>query len=837
MPTSFKIAAGFIFFTALIFGPRITHAETHITSNDLLHGGTWDKEGSPYILDEPTYIPGGFSLRIKRGVTVMSASSTEPDSEPNSLTFDGDFTIEGTADEPVHIYDMDSIYFSHSNSNIRHAVLHKTGLSFYQSTSTISDTTISESETGISAEGSIISIDHSKIIKNNIGIGSYMFFKGPVLMRQGNSLVKNDFADPEQNTITIHNSSISENSEYEILQHSTNLIDATDNWWGSANGPGEKVYGPIETSPWLDQDPFSDTCCSNVIFIPGIEASRLYKDSPGILGTSTNQLWEPNRNDDVRKMYMNAQGKSIDPSIYTSDIIDSAFGLKPIYKSFIAMMNSVVADKNINVWLPLAYDWRMNAEEIVIQGNLVKKVEDLAQNSKTGKVIMVAHSNGGLIGKALMDALGKKGKSDLIEKVVNVAVPELGTPQALLGLLHGHNQSILGGLILTKNNARIFGRNLPGAYSLLPSQRFFDRNPMKVISNLFTNDLSGTSYATMKNFLLSNSFSKSSTTDTNVPLLLNSALISDADSIHSIIDLFRPASTTETLSIFGWGLPTSQGIEYEKDKHCTQVQIRTSTCPVAFSPLLTDDGDGTVVTKANSGNADSTLYFNLKKLNKDTEENINHANILESENLLDKIKDTITDTVSPEPSYEEYFSSAEPINTDKYLTVKVYSPVDIHIYDKEGNHTGILENPVAGKDLESFENNIPSSYYGDFGRIKMVRVPYDTEYQIVLEGNDTGVFSLDAEITQSDKVIASTTFAEMPVTVATNIELVVGTSTQSFATSTVMNIDSDGDGITEYTQNSEEFLKKNPGLKKIHKKFIKIIKKLTKKRLLKHIRK
>ncbi len=827
MNISFKnsllIVSSIILIALLIFSPKISYAETHVKNSTLwTSGGTWTKEGSPYILDESIYMPSRGILRIEKGTTITLSSSTDWSNLTNPMFMNGSVFIEGTSDDPVIFDGVKKIDLRSNNSKINNALFVNTTLSIINSTSTISNTIIKNSDIAIEAYKSSIAIDKTRLLNNRIGIYS------------GNT--------SQQNIITVHDSSIAHNIEYGLIQESTTTLNALNNWWGNKDGPsnavngdkGDRISGAINAAPWLTQNPYPEdeiSCCSNVLFIPGIEASRLYKDSSGLLGTSTNQLWEPNRNDDVRKMYLDATGKSNDPTIYTSDILDSAFGLKSIYKSFIAMMDSVVADGAITAWLPFPYDWRMNVEEIVQDTDLIQKTEKLAQNSKTGKIIIVAHSNGGLVAKELMKTLTEKGEVDKIERIINSAVPELGTPQALLGLLHGYNQSILGGLILTAHNARTFGKNMSGAYGLLPSRKFFERNPINVISNLFSSSSSSSAstYTAMKNFLISNTFSKASTTDANIPLLLNPFLASVADSIHSIIDIFKPASTTKTLSIFGWGLPTSQGIEYEKDKHCSQLQIRMNTCPVAFSPIFTDAGDGTVITKANSLNADSTLFFDLKKLKTNTRKDINHANILESGDLLNKVKDTITNSTPTAPAYEKYFSSTEPTDNDRYLTIKIYSPVDIHIYDKEGNHTGILVNPVIGKDLESYEKNIPLSYYGDFGRIKMVRVPYDNDYQVVLEGNDTGLMSATVEVTDSSGVVASTEFPEIPVTTATNIDLVIATSTESFATSTVMNIDTDGDGVTEYVQNSEEFLSANPEYIKHPKKFMKIINKIQRK--------
>jgi hypothetical protein len=754
---------------AFFISPILAHAETHVYSDDLSHGGTWTKIGSPYILEEQVYVPDGYSLNVSKGVTVMLASTT---SAFDSMVFDGDFSVWGSTEEPVVFDKLGQIFLSRNTADIRNATFDSTNLDFKLSTSTLNNVTIKNSDFGISVRGSTLAITKSKILNNRIGIGSYQYFKGPFLMK-----TPLQDLDQEQNIISITDSTIKENTEYEIENQTINPIEADDNWWGNANGPNKnKIYGQVNTTPWKDKDPDESICCSSVLFLPGIEASRLY--------TTGNQLWEPNRNDDIRKMYLDNTGKSIDSSIYTSDILSSAFGLKNIYKSFVAMMNGVVADNVINEWLPFPYDWRMNVEDVVYGQtrlastsiSLIMQAESLAKNSKTHKIIIVAHSNGGLVTKTLMKALEEKGESEIIEKIIYVAVPELGTPQALLSMLHGHSQSIALGLITTEDNARTFSQNMSSAYGLLPSKKFFEKNSMKVISDLFSGTIEKTasSYDSMKNFLFLNSFSKASTTDTDIPLLLNSSLMKLAEQTHSKIDSWFPASTTKTLSIFGWGLPTSAGIKYEKDRHCI-----FKKCTVAYSPIATTSGDGTVLTDSSTGLANKNLFIDLKSLVQNAGIKINHANILESNEILETIKNEIS---SSTPGQLPHITETRPVDTGKWLTIKLFSPVDMEIFDKNGN------------------TDIPASYYEDFGKIKMAMLPYDPNYQIVLKGTDTGVFTIDTEISQQGKVISSNSFEDVPVTPSLNAELVLATSTSLY-------IDTNGDGTTEYVLNNKKMRK------------------------------
>lgn len=682
----------FILVSLFIVFPHISHAETHIYADDVQEDWKWGAEGSPYILEEPLYIPRAYSLDISEGVEVISAG-IENEQDPNSLTIGGSLTVRGTKDRPVKFSGLYSLYFDNSTSFISNAVFHKTGLDLYKSTSTIDSVLIEEAFSAISTTASHIDISESVVRNNSYGIHSKN--DEPIYQMR---LQATDF---KQNSIAINNSSIMNNSNADILNQTENIIDARDNWWGSAEGPGDSISGAILVTPWLESDPNVPTCCSNVLFLPGIQASRLYKGN--------NMLWEPNRNDDVRKMFMDSQGKSIDPAISTRDIISSAFGIKDIYESFIDSMDNLVDEGLIDEWLPVPYDWRKGAYDVVDTG-LLGKAYALASTSKTGKITIIAHSNGGLVAKALMKTLEERGGGHIIDKSIFVAVPELGTPQAILSMLHGDSQSIAGGLILSENTSRNFSQNLPGAYGLLPSKKFFEKNILSVISDFFSKK-SGqhiSSHTSMKNFLLSNSFSKASSMDTNVPLTLNSYLFTLADSFHSQIDGWKPASTTKTLSIFGWGMPTAEAFRYERDAHCAD---NARNCDISVFRTVTNAGDGTVITAARSDLADKTLFLNLDKIKADTDDEARHADILEVPQLQDFLEDTITE--KDPGDYMKYFTTTEPIDDVKWLYIRVYSPVDIHVYDKEGNHTGLLENPVIGVDLDDYENSIPRVYMTD----------------------------------------------------------------------------------------------------------------------------
>jgi hypothetical protein len=148
--------------------------------------------------------------------------------------------------------------------------------------------------------------------------------------------------------------------------------------------------------------------------------------------------------------------------------------------------------------------------------------------------------------------------------------------------------------------------------------------------------------------------------------------------------------------------------------------------------------------------------------------------------------------------------------------VRVYSPVDIHIYDEKGNHTGLVDAETSEQTLEDHETEIPLSLYDGFGRTKQIILPFGQEYEIILDGTGDGVFTLETEVLEGDRVVASATFSELSVTSVLNAELQISTTTTAFASTTMLYIDSDGDGVSEAVHESDETLeiqkkdRKNP---------------------------
>ena len=372
---------------------------------------------------------------------------------------------------------------------------------------------------------------------------------------------------------------------------------------------------------------------SNILFLPGIEASRLYREKRADEGGGVSRLWEPLSNTDVEYMFLGEDGRQIDSPIgahkvFTKDVVDEVYlaELGPnIYKSFLAELDSLKQSGTIADYSAVPYDWRLSLDDIVSRGTkdaegnisytddtsspyIISELRRLTETSKTGKVTIVAHSNGGLVTKALIKKLADAGDplAEKIDKIIFVAVPQVGTPQAIPALLHGTNQAIPASflpLAISEHTARELGHNMQSAYNLLPSANYFTYvdNPVVMFASSTSDwaDKYGDvihSRERLHNFLVGD-YGRVSETSGNVSLpdSLSETLLTEAEAVHDSLDNWTAPSGTKVYEIAGWGVPsTMSGLVYQKGR-CYSLSCGFLKMTVKPVPEWTIDGDGTVV--------------------------------------------------------------------------------------------------------------------------------------------------------------------------------------------------------------------------------------------------
>ncbi|MDB5259382.1 MAG: hypothetical protein JWO73_590 [Candidatus Taylorbacteria bacterium] len=661
-----------------------------------------------------------------------------------------------------------------------------------RSTVMMSSSTIDHFSCGIGMSAGGFSIRNSSIQNNEAGISI--------------------FSNPNSQTSDIAQSSISNNSESGIENYAGMSIDARNNWWGDASGPfhptsnatgtSNKIIDDqnrVQFSPWLTRMPGEKpTCCSNVLFIPGLEASSLFSRS----SSSEKQLWVPSISTSIKGLYLDAEGKSLDPSVHAKDIISSTYG-KDIYKTFIAGMDSLVHDGLINEWKAFPYDWRLDIADIAGDPGLINKIEGLASTSQTGKVTLLSHSNGGLISKMLDGILKKKNKESLIDKVIMVASPQLGTPADIGAQLHGDSQAIGGGVVVTARGARGLGINMPGAYGLLPQDAYFkassdpiirfDLSVDKVNSFRRTYGSSIASSSALRDFLLAKDGRfQAAYDDLASPSILKSSLFDIAATNHANIDSWIPGKDIGVYQIAGWGLPTVEGIRYAGKPKCSGISLFCKQGYVLDHKLLKSTrGDGTVTSRSAVATSEAdNFYVNLAS-SSEKKSDLNHANILEAplvQNLVGNIIKDRNDIALP-----EFVTRTEPVDTNSWIEVSVHSPVSLDMYDAHGNHTGLAKTQYPDSDLIFIDSEIMNSKYEEVGEGKYIYAMSGDPHTVKIQGQDIGLFSLELSETIGDKEVASTSFNDIPVSSSTKVSF----DLRTVADVKELGVDIDGDGTVD----------------------------------------
>lgn len=580
---------------------------------------------------------------------------------------------------------------------------------------------------------------------------------------------------------------------------------------GMGNIPQYQIcQGSCESTP-PPPPACTQDCFSNVLFLPGIESSRLYR--PQVVGAPDRKLWEPGFHDDLHELHLTPQGASVHTDIYTKqgDVIDETPIGTNIYKSFIAKMDDLKTQGIINDWEAAPYDWRLSLDDILAKGKqtgsnisylqatdtpyIIQELRRLAASSKSGKVTIIAHSNGGLVAKRLTEVLGAAA-STLIDKMIFVAVPQVGTPVAILDGLHG--EPIAYGLAASKAAVRTFASTSPMMYHLLPSANYFTY----VDDPVMTFDPSLTDWTSrygsvihsselLHQFLI-DTYGRvdAETGDTNQPIQLSDTLLTSAEALHEHLDNWTPPAGVELIQIAGWGVPkTVVGLSYKKKG--------TGIVPES---KFTIDGDGTVVVPSAlwvSTTASTTNYWlDLNDYNRDHPfqsgfgfSPFDHSRILEIAQLLTFLSDQITNVTNPLADYA-YLSIEAPPSNDVRLRYALHSPLTLNLYDSLGHHTGV--STTTGQ----VEEQIPGTYYTEFGDTKYIFSDASSTAHVVMKGYASGTFTFNVDELQGDTLVASTTFQDIPTTPDTVVTL---DTTSGVVALSPMRIDTNGDGATDAT--------------------------------------
>jgi pimeloyl-ACP methyl ester carboxylesterase len=589
---------------------------------------------------------------------------------------------------------------------------------------------------------------------------------------------------------------------------------------------------------------------SNILFLPGIEGSRLYmRNAFGLEQT----IWEPSVFSSVANLALRSDGSS-EHEVYTRDLVNYVFGIKAfgdVYGPFEDYMDSLVENGTISKWQAYPYDWRHDVRDVVANGTLVGSssgtlqkiylqdvVQSLASSSPTGKVTIISHSNGGLLAKALAIELEKENKVGLIDRIIFIGSPQYGTPLTIGSLLNGDGQTDpTGGIIMYGGTVRTAAANLPGMYGLLPSAAYFAHTAAvpilfaaSEVGNLYEKYFGSEihSASSLTSFLIDtpNISATSPRNDLRTPLVLSSNILQKESDTHAALDAWTPPASLKITAIAGWGNLTPYQYIYtssnKKYLSCFRTDAFTAGCAyanrISHTVKSTESGDNTVVSlSAFAGDSDA-YYFDAKSFKEAKLGTIGHGNLTSAMPILSLVQKIITQS---DTSSISYISTSTPENELSPLTVvSVHSPMNIVATDASGNQTGIFSIPEHPQ-MYYKKEDIDGSSLQILDDEKYLYLPEDETFTISFQGYDFGESEIDIGTMGIDGITTTKeSFIDIPTTASTTAEFTLVASstdaTSTFPTEIKVTIfaDSATTTIMASTQENEKSLDVIPILEK-----------------------
>jgi outer membrane protein assembly factor BamB len=415
------------------------------------------------------------------------------------------------------------------------------------------------------------------------------------------------------------------------------------------------------------------------------------------------------------------------------------------------------------------YDWRRDI--ITTKPLLDQKIEEIKAHTGKSQVDIIAHSMGGLVARYY---ISDSSKLPNVRKLITVGTPYLGSVEMYKQLLHGgcltrkELQDLpLPCIGINPSEAKDVMQNYISGYEISPTREYyhfytsslpFYPYPILDGRDIDNNDITGQLTYDQTKSLFTN-------------LQKNISLITYAENFHQISQQYP--TCTICYMIVGSGQPTlGQIIE--------KYAINFLGIKISKTDYLMINGDQTVPLYS-AALYDPLKNMNLKGSTKIYYSNQSHSDLMSDMSTLAQMKSLIDGNENLVNNI-----SVQPFPLKGKL-ISVHSPVNVHIYDVSGNHTGIT--PDGG-----FEQNIPGSVYDSVGESKYIWLPDDGQYTIKIDAYDAGTYDLKIREYNNNENTSTVLYKDVAITSQSKGLLTLDTTAP---TTSVLQSDKNGDGTYE----------------------------------------
>ncbi|MFZ3100017.1 MAG: hypothetical protein WA103_02165 [Minisyncoccales bacterium] len=544
--------------------------------------------------------------------------------------------------------------------------------------------------------------------------------------------------------------------------------------------PPEEFFDPAPEVKILSRPP--------VLFVPGILGTEI-KDDDNIIWINEG-MHNPFNADDFMDVLAFDNNLTPIQNLILGEVIKRKKFLawehdytQGLTNEFTAQGYDAAEGSESQTFYTFPYDWRYGASGVYPKPKgtgqmdvtnsvlLGRRIEELAKISPTGKVDVIAHSLGGLVAKKYVLENG----DPKIGKLVFLGVPNLGAPLAGRGLIAGTDFGVFG---LNPQELKKISQNMPAAYDLLPTKNYFSAKGswvriLKETDRWGVNETQNLDWTQTRIYLAGAG--------------ANNTALTNAVNLHS--DEFDADNVYEIMA--------NKSIDSYNIAGC-----RSAT----FSTLL-DMQNKTGVHQYYDyfefANGDDTVPFESanRKLAKDENtfyvRDAKHGQMPSAAGIRQKIAGIISQNNIPLPN-NKIITRAQLLENERLcrllgIALRIDSPLAIKVTDQDGN---IIED-VAGVGPK---NEIPGAMFEINEGKKFVYLPQNEnqQYQISLQGEGDGFFTLTARAVEDDLLQEPRVFSLLPVSkkLSGGIEL--------NGQETIIKIDNDGDGKIDQTLSQDE---------------------------------
>ncbi len=435
--------------------------------------------------------------------------------------------------------------------------------------------------------------------------------------------------------------------------------------------------------------------------------------------------------------------------------IEREYGIKDNCRELVDDLCEEFPNRSIYFY---SYDWRKSNKDSA--AGLNNLINDAKAQTGYSKVDLVCHSMGGLVASSYVKQYGTNDA----RYIITLATPYEGSPEIISRTLDeralGSDAKISGWFLARNGLTKEIMAGIPSSSELVPTERYFKSTNFLKIGNkhLFSRTDEDITYDNYCNIMSSIFGNKN----------YDSAVTFQSSTKDVLLNL------DNTYFAVGTGMQTVDTVFINKEESLDKLKVIELT--------YNNRGDGTVPYESSTMNGPLLSYKNVKDSSGNTryrEFNADHTGILSHSGALLWIENILSQKSNP---YEE----SDKINYRGYTVVRIACPIDVTI---DVNGEILSSNPESGS---TYVSNGRLDFIDDDG-VSICLEDIGTVYDINIVGTGEGTMDYDISWYDADNTLTETRSLEaVPITMDTMI-----TTTTDNIKPTVLNIDSDGDGVVD----------------------------------------